>query len=95
MAYLTGQTANSSGHTRLQQSQLVVVFTSALCSHFPRVGLPAAVHLSEAAPADDPMHAEVVHGQLMKDGGEGTLRVCFSGDVAVCYALNSLKPRFL
>lgn len=32
--------------------------------HFPRVSLPAAVHLSEAAPADDPVYAEVIHGQL-------------------------------
>lgn len=42
-----------------------------LSLHLPRVGLPAAVHLSEAAPADDPMHAEVVHGQLRMDKGEG------------------------
>lgn len=40
--------------------------------HLSRVGLPAAVHFSEAAPADDPMHAEVVHGQLrQKKGAQG------------------------
>lgn len=39
--------------------------------HLSCVGLPAAVHLSEAAPADDPMNAEVVHGQLEERGGGG------------------------
>lgn len=34
--------------------------------HLARVGLPAAVHLAEAAPADDPVHAEVVHRQLQQ-----------------------------
>lgn len=34
--------------------------------HLSCVGLPAAVHLSEAAPANDPMHAEIVHGQLQE-----------------------------
>lgn len=32
--------------------------------HFARVRFPAAVHLPEAATADDAVNAEVVHGEL-------------------------------
>lgn len=34
------------------------------CSHLARVGLPAAVDLTEATSPDDAVHTEVVHGQL-------------------------------
>lgn len=43
--------------------------------HLSCVGLPAAVHLSEAAPADDPMHAEIVHGQLQEQRGEKEFQI--------------------
>ena len=41
-----------------------------LLLHLPRVGLPAAIHFSEATPADDPMHTEVIHGQLKEEREE-------------------------
>lgn len=62
MAYLK-QNAGGHKHVRLGSAP-----PAAAALHLPRVGLPAAVHLPEAAPADDPVDAEVVHGQL---GGGG------------------------
>ena len=44
------------------------------CSHLARVGLPAAVDLTEAASPDDAVHTEVVHGQLRGVAAGGSLQ---------------------
>lgn len=50
---------------------MTVAFTALLLSslHLSRVSLPATVHFAEAAPADDPVHTEVIHSQLGEDKG--------------------------
>lgn len=67
MAYLTfkQQRLHISSHSMALPFKAFIPFFL----HLSCVGLPAAVHFSEAAPADDPVHAEVVHGQLRKNKG--------------------------
>lgn len=65
MAYLTftQQRLHTEGRS------MTVAFTAFILSssHLSRVSLPATVHFSEAAPADDPVHTEVIHSQLRED----------------------------
>ena len=50
--------------TTPQRKFVFVLSTYLHCVHLAGVGLPAAVDLPEAAPADDPVDGEVVHAQL-------------------------------
>lgn len=67
MAYLTftQQRLGTEGRS------MTVAFTALLLSslHLSCVSLPATVHFAKAAPADDPVHTEVIHSQLGDDKG--------------------------
>lgn len=67
MAYLTftQQRLHNEGRS------VTVAFTACILSssHLSCVSLPATIHFSEAAPADDPVHTEVIHSQLRDDRG--------------------------
>lgn len=65
MAYLTftQQRLGTEGRS------MTVAFPALLLSslHLSCVSLPATVHFAKAAPADDPVHTEVIHSQLVED----------------------------
>lgn len=67
MAYLTFTQQRLHAEGRSMTAAFAAFILSS--SHLSCVSLPATVHFSEAAPADDPVHAEVIHSQLREDRG--------------------------
>lgn len=67
MAYLTFTQQRLRTEGRSMTAAFAAFVLSSL--HLSRVSLPATVHFSEAAPADDPVHTEVVHSQLRQRRG--------------------------
>lgn len=77
MAYLTFRRhrLHISSHSMALPFRALTPPTHFFSLHLSCVGLPAAVHLSEAAPANDPMHTEVVHGQLKEQRDEKEFQI--------------------